>query len=337
MDELVIPSDQMLPLLESLTRHFKFIDDQFEPPKWNPTIDIRNIKIIPLKRKKPEPKLPYREPYPTLNQNSEPNVELLSNAITISLKNFLRMEEEAFIFPSDIDAEIRALKARFGDALEVLGRYLKEKTKGRGMEILSQVMDFAEHAHAPRLTNYNHEEDLLFSEHVLAAIQENVKQAFEEAKRIVAEEAEAERLASEAEIKRLADEEAFKVAMEMAVRFAEVELEKINQEKSMVPHQDRDIIMIEQAGTTQASDRGKNVVVDSTPPSSPVRTVRDFGSPSSAIPAAVQAALDDIKAEVKTELSDIRAEMKADGQATNEEMDKIMDFLQDLASRFPKP
>jgi hypothetical protein len=62
------------------------------------------------------------------------------------------MEEETFIFPSDIDAEIRALKARFGDALEVRGSYLKEKTKGRGMEILSQVMNFAEHAHAPRLT-----------------------------------------------------------------------------------------------------------------------------------------------------------------------------------------
>jgi hypothetical protein len=132
MDDLVIPSDQMLPLLESLTRHFIFIDDQFEPPRWNPKIDIRNIKIIPLKRKKPEPKLPYREPYPTLNQNSEPNVELLSNAINISLKNFLRMEEEAFIFPSDIDAEIRALKARFGDALEVLGSYLKQKTREEG-------------------------------------------------------------------------------------------------------------------------------------------------------------------------------------------------------------
>ncbi|KAK2389989.1 hypothetical protein QL285_063540 [Trifolium repens] len=111
MDDLVIPSDQMLPLLESLTRHFTFIDDQFEPPRWNPKIDISNIKIIPLKRKKPEPKLPYREPYPSLNQNSEPNVELLSNAINISLKNFLIMEEEAFIFPSYIDAEIRALKA----------------------------------------------------------------------------------------------------------------------------------------------------------------------------------------------------------------------------------
>jgi hypothetical protein len=125
--------------------------------------------------------------------------------------------------------------------------------------------------------------------------------------------------------------------MEMAVRFAEVELEKINQEQSMIHHQDRDIIMTEQAETTQASDRGKNVVVDSTPLSSPVRTVRDYGSPSSAIPPAIQVALDDIKAEVKSELSDIRAEMKADGKATNEKIDKIMDFLQDLASRFPKP
>jgi hypothetical protein len=81
MDELVVPSDQMLPLHESLTRHFIFIEDQFEPPRWNPKIDIRNIQIKPLKRKKPEPKLPYREPYPTLNQNSEPNVELLTSAI----------------------------------------------------------------------------------------------------------------------------------------------------------------------------------------------------------------------------------------------------------------
>jgi hypothetical protein len=207
MDELVIPSDQMLPLLESLTRHFIFIDDQFEPPRWTPKIDIRNIKIKPLKRKKPEPKLPYREPYPTLNQNFEPNVELLSNAINISLKNFLRMEEEAFIFPSDVDAEIRALKPRFSDALEVLSSYLKEKIKGRGVEILSQVMDFAEHAHAPRLTNYNHEEDRLLSEQVFAAIQENVRQAFEEAKRIAAEEAEAKarRIASEEEVRKLAD------------------------------------------------------------------------------------------------------------------------------------
>jgi hypothetical protein len=247
------------------------------------------------------------------------------------------MEEEAFIFPSDIDAEIRALKARIGDALEVMGSYLKEKTKGRGMEIRSQVMDFAEHAHAPRLTNYNHEEDLLLSEQVFAAIQENVRQAFEEAKRIAAEEAEAKRIASEAEIKRLADQEALKVAMEMAVRFAEVELEKINEEQSMIPHPDTDIIMTEQAETTQASDRGKNVVVDSTPPSSPVRTVRDYGSPSSAIPPAVQVALDDMKAEMKAELSEIKAEMKADGQATNEKIDKMMDFLQELDSRFPKP
>jgi hypothetical protein len=42
------------------------------------------------------------------------------------------MEEEAFIFPSDIDAEIKALKARFGDALEVLGSYLKQKTREEG-------------------------------------------------------------------------------------------------------------------------------------------------------------------------------------------------------------
>jgi hypothetical protein len=71
--------------------------------------------------------------------------------------------------------------------------------------------------------------------------------------------------------------------MEMAVRFAEVELAKITEEKTMVPHQGEDTIMTEQEDTNQTSDRGKNVVVDSTPPTSPVRTLRESGAPSSTI------------------------------------------------------
>jgi hypothetical protein len=71
-------------------------------------------------------------------------------------------------------------------------------------------VDFAEHAHATRLTNYNHEEDRLLSEQVFAAIQENVRQTFEEVKRIAAEEAEARgsksRRMSEAEAEAEAEE-----------------------------------------------------------------------------------------------------------------------------------
>jgi hydroxylamine reductase (hybrid-cluster protein) len=173
--------------------------------------------------------------------------------INISLKNFLRIEEETFIFPSDIYAEVRALKARFGDALEVLGNYLKNKTKGRGMEVLSQVMDYAEKSNPLRLTNYNHEEDRILSEQVFAAIQEDVRKAFEEAKRLAEEEAEAEaeakRIASEEEIKKLAEQEAMKVAMEMAVRIAEVEIEKITEEQTLVLHQGEDTIVTEQDNT----------------------------------------------------------------------------------------
>jgi hypothetical protein len=326
----------MLPLLESLTRHFIFVGNQFEPPRWNPKVDIRNIQIKPLKRKIPEPKLPYREPYPTLNQNSEPNVELLTSAINISLKSFLSMEEEAFIFPSDVDAEVRALKARFGDALEVLGNYLKNKTKGRGMEVLSQVMDYAEKSNPLRLTNYNHEEDRILSEQVFAAIQEDVRKAFEEAKRLAEEEAK--RIASEEEIKKLAEQEAMKVAMEMAVRIAEVEIEKITEEQTLVLHQGEDTIMTEQDNTDQASDKGKNVVVDSTPPTSPVRTLRESGAPSSTITPEMWTVFDGMQAQI-TDLKDgmqsEMAEIRADNKAKDEKMDQILLYLRELAERLP--
>jgi hypothetical protein len=331
MDEIVIPSDLMLPIQESILMQSVDVDHSLEPPSLYPKIDISNIKIICRKRKKPEPQLPYREPYPVLNQNSEPNVELLTSSINISLMSFLSMEEEAFAFPFDIDAEIRALKARFGDALELLGSYLKEKIKGRGVQILRQVMDFAEHSNAPRLTNYNHLEDRILSEQVFAAIQEDVRKAFEEAKRIAAEEAEAERIASEEEAKKLAEQEALKVAVEMASGIAAVEVQMLAEAQEMGPNQDQDTTMTEQVTPEQASDRGKTVVVDKTPPNSPVRTLRTLGSPSSAIPPAVQVALDEMKAEMNVEIS----ELKADNKAKDEKMDKMLFFLEDLSDRLP--
>jgi hypothetical protein len=103
LNDLVIPSDQALPLLENLTRHFIDIESSLEQPDST----LKKIKIKPLKLKKPSPKLnlPYKEPYKFFNQNSEPITELLTSAIRISLKNFKSMEEDALIFSSDIDSE----------------------------------------------------------------------------------------------------------------------------------------------------------------------------------------------------------------------------------------
>jgi electron transfer flavoprotein alpha subunit len=192
------------------------------------------IQIKPLKRKKPEPKIPFIRTQPFFNQNSEPNIELLTSAIDISLKRFKRIEEEALIFPSDVDAEARDLEEKFGEALKLLRGYVKNKIKGRGMETLSQVMDFAAQSHAPWLTSYNHEEERLLSEQVFASVHEDVLKAFEEAERIASEEAEA---------RELARQEALKVAVEIAARITKVEIEKMAEEQAMEHTQDQDTIM----------------------------------------------------------------------------------------------
>jgi hypothetical protein len=67
----------------------------------SPVSALKKIQIKPLKRQrsspkpKPKPKLPYKKPYLFLNQNYEPDLELLTNDIHISLKNFKSMEDDA--------------------------------------------------------------------------------------------------------------------------------------------------------------------------------------------------------------------------------------------------
>jgi hypothetical protein len=200
----------MLPLLENIKMQFVDIDDSLEPPCLYPKIDIRKIQIRPLKRKKPEPKIPFNITQPFFNPISEPNLELLNIAINISLKRLKSMKEEAFIFPSDVDAEARDLEEKFRETLSLLGGYVKNKIKGRGMDILNRVVDYAEHSSAPRLTSFNHEEEeeRLLHEKVFAAVQEDVRRAFEEAHKIAEEEAKAIRRASEKEARKLAEQEA---------------------------------------------------------------------------------------------------------------------------------
>jgi hypothetical protein len=112
MDEIMIPLELILPILETLTKNSVDIESSFE---LIPRSKLNKIQMKPLRRLKPSPKpvpLPYKNPYQFFNRNSEPIFELLTNAFHISLKS---MEEDALIFPSDIVVEADALKARVCD------------------------------------------------------------------------------------------------------------------------------------------------------------------------------------------------------------------------------
>jgi hypothetical protein len=307
VNEIVILSDQMLPLLENLTRHFTNI---VSSPEHSSSV-LRKIQIKPLKLKKPSPKpnLPYKEPYKFFNQLSEPIIELLTSAIHISLKNFKSMEEDALIFPSDIAAEGEALKAKFSDVVDALSGYLKEKTKGRCMAVVDNLMECAARVDPPRLTMISHEEMCFLAEQARIALEE-------EAKRIADEEA-----------KRLAEQEALRIAEEEAARLAEVEAKRLADEQALMVNQNQDIVMTEQDATTPASDRGKNVIVDTTPPASPIRTIRDFDTPSSNIGPELREVLEGMKAEI--------ASLKSDSKTKDQTMAQILLALKDLSDRLP--
>jgi hypothetical protein len=131
VDELILPVDFALPILEALLKEAVNIDDDLETTSLNHSIDQSRIKIIPLKRKKPEPTIPFNRNHPFFNPISEPNLELLDIAISTSLKKIKSMEEEVLIFPSDVDAEIREMEAKFSESLRLLGEYVKNKIQGR--------------------------------------------------------------------------------------------------------------------------------------------------------------------------------------------------------------
>jgi hypothetical protein len=74
IDELVLPVNFALPILEDLLKQAVNIDDDLEPSSQYPTIDLSKIKIISLKRKKPEPTIPFDKNQPFFNPISEPNL-----------------------------------------------------------------------------------------------------------------------------------------------------------------------------------------------------------------------------------------------------------------------
>ncbi|KAK2403177.1 hypothetical protein QL285_052638 [Trifolium repens] len=329
IDELSLPTDFALPILEDLLKAEINVNDDLITTLKDPFDEIRKIKIIPLKRKRPEPTIPFNKNQPFFNHNSEPNLELLDNVISISLKKFKSMEEEVLIFPSDVDAKIRELEQKFSQSLRLLGGYVKRKIKGRGMEVLSQIMSAADRSHALRLTFFNHEEEcqrLAF----LAAVNESIRRSLD---------AEQARIAAEMERQRLAEQEAFKLLVDRAVHIAVIETNKIIENQGAA----EDIVMNDQNLSEPDSDKGKAPVVASSPPRSPPVLVQ--GSSSSVIPSAMQEALDVIKNDLREELrnemdefrADIREDLNRSGEATNKKIDTMMELLLKLTQQQPKP
>ncbi|KAK2402821.1 hypothetical protein QL285_052309 [Trifolium repens] len=327
IEELCLPTDFALPILEDLLKAEINVDDDIIT--IDPFDKIKRIKIIPLKRKRPEPTIPFNRNQPFFNYNSEPNLELLSSAINVSLRNFKSMEEEVLIFPSDVDAKIRELEKKFSQSLKLLGGYVKRRIEGRGMEALSQIMSAAERSHALRLTFFNHEEEcqrLAF----LAAVNESIRRSLDD---------EQARIAAEMEHQRLAEQEAFKLLVDRAVHIAVVETNKIIETQGAV----EDIVMNDQNLSELDSDKGKAPIVASSPPRSPPILVQ--GSSSSAIPSVMQEALDAIKNDLREELRnemdefrvDIREDLNRSGEATNKKIDAMMELLLKLTQQQPKP
>ncbi|KAK2444623.1 hypothetical protein QL285_015635 [Trifolium repens] len=327
IEELCLPIDFALPILEDLLKAEINVDDDIIT--IDPFDKIKRIKIIPLKRKRPEPTIPFNRNQPFFNYNSEPNLELLESAINISLRNFKSMEEEVLIFPSDIDAKIRELEEKFSQSLRLLGGYVKRRIEGRGMKALSQIMNAAERSHALRLTFFNHEEEcqrLAF----LAAVDESMRRSLDE---------EQARIAAEMERQRLAEQEALNLLVDRAVHIAVIETNKILENQGAT----EDTVMNDQNLSKPDSDKGKAPIVASSPPRSPPVLVQ--GSSSSAIPSVMQEALDEIKHDIREELrnemdefrADIREDMNRSGEATNKKIDAMMELLLKLTQQQPKP
>jgi hypothetical protein len=294
--------------------------------------DLSKIKIIPLKRKRPEPTIPFNNSQPFFNPISEPNLELINIAISISLKRLKCMEEETFIFPSDVDAEIRDLEGKFSETLKLLGNHVKERIKGKGMDAISHIMDSANHSHAPRLTFFNYEEECQRLESIGPAVEEATRLLEEEEKyNQLVDDTEQARIAAEAEYKRLAEQAALNLLVDRAVEIDVVETAKIHENQATA----EDHTMLDQNVNETGSDKGKAPIVDKTPPSSPPRIVQ--GSPSSTIPPAVETALNDLRNEMDELRADVREEINKAGETTNRRLDAMMEMLLKLTQNQPNP
>ncbi|KAK2457010.1 hypothetical protein QL285_004326 [Trifolium repens] len=245
------------------------------------------------------------------------------------------MEEETLIFPSDVDAEIREMEYLFSQTLRTLGDHVRSQIKGKGMTAVSVIMDTAERSHAPRLTLYNHEEEIARLAALDAEIKKLARSACETAEKLLREEAEYERATDQARIeaeiehKRLADQEALKMLVERAKHIVEVETNKIKENQAA--QEDFEMFDQNQLDETsekdicEDSDKGKKPIIETTSPHSPMKI--DMASTSSPIPPAVQAALDNLRADLTNEIDELRVDMRNDVNSAMETVHKRMDDM----------
>ncbi|KAK2427634.1 hypothetical protein QL285_026201 [Trifolium repens] len=291
--------------------------------------NLSKIKIIELKRKRPAPTIPFDPTKPFFNPANEPNLELLNIAIGLRLKRFKQMEEEVLIFPSDFDAEVREMEYLFSQSLKILNTHLKSKVQGRGMATVRSLFDIVDQSRAPRLTFYNHVEEQTrlsiiaslrtasASAQIMALQEADYLQTVADEQARKAAEAEKKRL-DEIEYKRLADQEALRALVDMGTHIATIETNKILsdqvvaeklQMQEFILFEQEDTDMADQSPVIESSDKGKKVIVDTTPPISPKK---EKGSPSSSIPPAVQKALDSIRTDLAEEMRDEIDELRVD-------------------------
>ncbi|KAK2422860.1 hypothetical protein QL285_033358 [Trifolium repens] len=332
------------------------LDDDIIPP------NLSKIKIINLKRKKPEPTIPFDPTKPFFNPANEPNLELLNIAISLRLKRFKQMEEEVLVFPSDFDAEVREMKHLFSQSLKILSTHLKNKVHGRGMATVRSLFDIVEQSRAPRLTFYNHVEEqtrLSIIASLRTASASAQMMALQEAAYLQTVEDEQARIAAEAEkkrqdeieYKRLADQEALRVLVSMGTHIATIETNKILSDQvvaeklqlqEFIQFEQEDTDMVDQSPVIEKSVKGKDPIVDTTPPISPKK---EKGSPSSEIPPAVQKALENIRTElaedIRDEIDELRADFRADittsEENTRKKMDEMMATLLKAIQDIKKP
>ncbi|KAK2435918.1 hypothetical protein QL285_020943 [Trifolium repens] len=311
------------------------LDDDIIP------LNLSKIKIIEFKRKKPEPTIPFDPSLLFFNSNSEPNLELLHNSIGIRLKRFKQREEEALIFPSDLDADVRELEYLFSQSLKILSTHLKDKIKDRGANTVRELFEIAKRSCAPRLTFYNHEEECARLAALDAEIKKLARSACETAEKLISEEgvyelateqawiAAEQARAAEAEHKRLADQEALKLLVDRAVHIAKIETNKLNENQAA----EQDVAMLDQnqieedneMDIDEDTDKGKKPIIEPIPPLSPIKI--DMASTSSAIPPAVQDALDSIRTELANEIDELRVDVRTDMNAAVETVHKRMDDM----------
>jgi hypothetical protein len=263
------------------------------------------------------------------------------------------MEEEIFIFPSDIDAEVRKMEYLFSQSLRILSTHLKSRVQGKGMAAVRSLFEIMEHSNAPRLTFYNHDE-----EQIRLSVLASLRIASESAQIMALQESaylqsiadEQARIAAEVEQKRQeeiayklrAEQEALRTVIARGAHIAATETARILADQEVAERlqmeefrlfEQEDTVMTDQATEVpEPSVKGKEPIVAVTSPISPKKEER---SSSSSIPPAVQKALDSIRTELAAELredigDDIRNEI--DELRIDLRTDLREDFRADIAA-----